>query len=71
MEDALFILIVALMITVPTFMVGGAIINVLYRLASGKFFDFMNPLTLLAFGVYLMLWLAFLSQADFNIGVTH
>lgn len=71
MEDALFVLIVALLITVPTFMIGGAIINVVYRLASGKFFDFMNLPTLLAFGVYLLLWLAFLSQADLNIGVTH
>lgn len=70
-EDALFVLIIALLITVPTFMVGGAIINVVYRLASGKFFHFMNLPTLLAFGVYLLLWLAFLSQADLDFAITH
>jgi lipoprotein signal peptidase len=71
MEDALFVLIIALVITVPTFMVGGAVINVVYRLASGKFFDFINLPTVLAFGVYLLIWLAFLSQANLDFAITH
>lgn len=60
MGDAMFLLIVALFIAVPTFMVGGAIVNVLYRLGSGKFFNFINLPTAIAFGVYLLLWLALL-----------
>ena len=63
-DDAMVFLIVALFISVPTFMVGGAIINVPYRLGSGKFFDFVNLPTAIAFGVYLLLWRAILDAGD-------
>jgi hypothetical protein len=70
-EDAVFVSIVALVIAVPSYMLLGAVANVVYRLARGKFFDFINVRTAIVFGVYFLIWIAICSEGLSRVAITH
>lgn len=71
MMDAAFVFIVALVIAAPSFMLLGAVVNGLYRLARGRFFDFINVPTAIVFGVYLLVWIAICSEGLSRVAITH
>ena len=71
MEDVVFVFTIALIIGVPSFLIFGAILNGVYRLASGKFFGFINLPTAIVFVIYLLILTALCWEVLSRVAVTH
>jgi hypothetical protein len=70
-EDAVFVVGLALAFAAPSFLVGAGAVSLLCRLVRGRFLGLLNAPTAIAFGVYLLIWICLVSMVAANVAITH